>query len=292
MTTIRYERAPSLAEALEIRAARPVTVVAGGTDVYPARTARLAFGDPAPIDVLDISGIPGLGGLALQADGSVRIGALATWSAVAAADLPAAFDGLRAAALRIGGAQVQNRGTVAGNLVTASPAGDGIVCLASLDATVELASRRGLRSLPVSDFVTGYRTTALGDDELVTAVTVPAPLEGEAGGFLKLGARAYLVISIAMVAGTLAVGADGRIRRARLAVGACGPRAERLPGLEADLAGRPAAEAAAAAAPAHLSALSPIDDVRATADYRRAAALRLVQDLLAALGRGAERRAA
>lgn len=287
----RYLRPRSLEEALEIRAGGPITVLAGGTDVYPARTARVGWGDMRRPDVLDVSAVPGLRGIARVEDGW-RIGATTTWSAIARAELPPVFAGLQGAARVVGGAQIQNRGTVAGNLCTASPAGDGIPALMSLDAKVELASLRGIRRLPVTDFVDGYRHTALAADELVTAVIVPDAAPGEAGLFLKLGARAYLVISIAMAAGTLALDAGGRIARIRLAVGACGPVAKRLTALEARLAGLEPLEAAAAVTESDLEELSPIDDVRASAEYRRAAALSLVRDLVAGLAGTGTREAA
>lgn len=287
----RYHVPRTLDEALKIRAGSPVTVLAGGTDVYPARTARIgwgAFGDP---DILDIGGLAELRGIVDGGD-SVRIGALVTWTDVKAADLPPAFAGLQAAARQVGGAQVQNRGTLAGNLCTASPAGDGIPCLLALGAAVELASPGDQRLVPVENFVMGYRATALRADELVTAIVVPKPAPSTVGGFGKLGARRYLVISIAMVAGVLEIDPDGRIAGARIAVGACSAKAERLKTLEAALAGVTAREAADVVEAAHLSSLSPIDDIRASGAYRRDAAVTLVRDLLTRLGSQAVRRAA
>ncbi len=168
----RYFRPTSLDEAIAIKAAQDVTVLAGGTDVYPVRTARKAWGDPAHKPVLDITAIPGLRGITQEA-GGWRLGALTTWSDLATADLPPLFDGYRRAAREVGGLQVQNLGTLAGNLVTASPAGDGIPNLMALDAVVEVAGKGGTRTLPVSAFSTGYRSTALGTDEIVTALIVP-----------------------------------------------------------------------------------------------------------------------
>ena len=142
---------------------------------------------------------PACAAIARDEAGGWRIGALTTWTDVAEAPtLPAAFDGLRAAARPIGGRQIQNAGTIAGNLVNASPAADGTPNLLALDAVVELASAaRGVRRLPVGDFVTGNRSTVLAPDELVTAVLVPdAPPASPGPTFLKLGSRAYLVISI------------------------------------------------------------------------------------------------
>jgi N-methylhydantoinase B len=287
---MRYFRPTSLTEALAIRAEHDVTVLAGGTDVYPVRTARRAWGDPSHKDVLDLSAVPGLRGLT-EEPGHWRLGALTTWSDLARADLPPLFDGYRRAARAVGGAQVQNLGTLAGNIVTASPAGDGVPNLLALEAQVELASRTGTRTLPFSAFTTGYRQTALRPDEIVTALVVPK-LDGGRSTFLKLGARTYLVISIAMVAAVVATGPDGRIASARIAVGACSAVAQRLGALEAALIGVPLAEAAGLVAAEHLAPLTPIDDVRASAAYRLAAAGTLVRDALAELASPQTRRAA
>jgi CO/xanthine dehydrogenase FAD-binding subunit len=137
--------------------------------------------------------------------------------------------------------------------------------------------------MPIGQFVTGNRRTAKRPDELVTGLFVPSPLPGTTvrSAFEKLGSRAYLVISIAMVAVAVEIAADGTIARARVAVGACSEVAQRLPALEAALAGAPAtAPSALIASPEHLIGLSPIDDVRGTAAYRREAAVELVRRAL------------
>lgn len=252
----------------------PWVVVAGATDHYPARVGRLPRED-----VLDVTAIAGLRGIE-TVEGGWRIGALTTWTDLAEADLPPLFDGLRAAALAIGGLQIQARATVVGNVCNASPAADGVPNLLALDAVVELSSAAGPRQVPIGEFVTGNRRTVRRPDELVTGLLVPAPLPAThvRSAFEKLGSRAYLVISIAMVAAVVEIGVDARIARARVAVGACSEVAQRLVGLEADLAGRPASpETAAIVGAGHLEALSPIDDVRGTAAYRRDAAVVLVR---------------
>lgn len=288
---MRYHRPKTLDEALAIRASEDVMPLAGGTDVYPAKVTRAGWGDMRHKDVLDLSLLRDLRGLN-ESDAGWRIGALATWSDVAEAGLPVAFDGLRAAAREVGGVQIQNRGTIAGNICTASPAGDGAPSLLALEAVVEIASRSGVRHVPMRDFITGYRATACGAGELVTAIHVPKPPEGARGAFLKLGARRYLVISIAMIGGVLAADAAGRITHARLGIGACSAAPQRLDALEADLLGAPLAEAATRVTVAHLAHLSPIDDVRATAAYRREAALQLTRDLLQTFATLMSRRAA
>jgi xanthine dehydrogenase small subunit len=277
-----YFRPSSLAEALAIRARQPVTVLAGGTDVYPARASRVGWGDMRRDDILDISAIAELKGIA-EEPGRLRLGALATWDELRRAALPPALAGYQKAARDVGGAQVQNRGTLVGNVCTASPAGDGIPCLLSLDAEVELASARGRRVVPMAAFIDGYRHTVCAPDELVTALLVPRPPEGACGGFLKLGARRYLVISIVMAAAVLAADAAGTITHARIAVGACSAVAQRLRELERVLMGRPLRAAPELVQTGHLAPLKPIDDVRATAAFRRAAAVDVVRDLLAGL---------
>jgi N-methylhydantoinase B len=286
-----YFRPTSLAEALAIRARQPVTVLAGGTDVYPARANRVGWGDMRRDDILDISAIAELKGIA-EEPGCFRLGALTTWDEMRRALLPAAFAGYQKAARDVGGAQVQNRGTLVGNICTASPAGDGIPCLLTLDAEAELASARGRRVVPMREFVDGYRHTACAADELVTAILIPRPPAGARGDFVKLGARRYLVISIVMAAAVLAADAAGTVTHARVAVGACSAVAQRLPQLEQVLTGRPLAEAPGLVAAAHLSPLSPIDDVRGSGAFRAAAALEVLRDLLAGLAHASMRSAA
>jgi xanthine dehydrogenase small subunit len=287
---VAYYRPSTLADALAIRASRDVTIIAGGTDVYPARTARLAWGDPTHADVLDITALPGLDRIDETADG-YRIGCLVTWTALARASLPALFDGYRLAAREIGGLQVQNRAMLVGNICTASPAGDGMPNLLVLDAAVELTSEAGIRQVPIAAFIDGYRHTVCRADEIVTALTVPK-LAGARGDFRKLGARKYLVISIAMVAAVVATDAQGRLTDVRIAVGACSAVAQRLTALETALTGVPLAQAAERVTPDHLSMLTPIDDVRGSARYRASAALTLTRDVLAGLAAEPIRRVA
>ncbi len=279
---VAYHRPATLDEALALRASGDVMPIAGGTDVYPAKAARVGWGDMRHKDVLDISRLPELRGIAEQGD-HWRIGALTTWSELIAAELPPLFDGLKLAAREVGGVQIQNRGTVAGNLCTASPAGDGLPNLFALDAEIELVSASGGRRVAVREFLTGYRQTACRTDEIVTAILVPKLAGPTRSHFLKLGARRYLVISIVMAAGVIETTPDGRIAAARIAIGACSPVPQRLTTLEAALQGQPLASAAGLVEPRHVAQLKPIDDIRASADYRRHAALTLTRDLLSDL---------
>ena len=271
-----YARPGELDEALRLMAGGRWTVLAGGTDLYPATTARAL-----PGDVLDIGGIEKLRGIA-ETEIHWRIGGRTTWTEVLRAALPPAFDALKLAAREVGAVQIQYAGTVAGNLCNASPAADGVPALLVLDAEVELSSASGTRTLPLRDFLTGPRRTGLRPDELLTAVLIRKGSADERSYFLKLGARKYLVISIAMAAVRLVVEA-GRVAEAAIAVGACSGVAQRLGTVEAALAGLPAdARLPQAVHDADVAAhLSPIDDVRGTSAYRARAAAELVRRALA-----------
>jgi CO/xanthine dehydrogenase FAD-binding subunit len=271
-----YLRPTRLDEALQALT-RSRTVLAGGTDFYPARVGR-AIDD----DVLDITAIAALRGIT-HGDGGWRLGATTTWSELLDADLPPLFDGLKQAAREVGGRQIQNAGTLAGNLCNASPAADGVPPLLALDAEVELAGPSGTRRLPLASFITGNRRTALAAHELMIAVHIPKPAHQARSAFLKLGARRYLVISIAMAAATLEID-GGRIAAARIAVGACSAVAQRLPLLEAALLGAPLDRRLGNLVdPAQLAPLAPIDDVRGSAAYRRDAVVTLLRRLLSGL---------
>ncbi len=275
-----YLRPTDLAEALTALKGRQLSILAGGTDFYPARVDR-----PLPDDVLDISALAGLSGVREEPE-VYRIGALTTWSDVLAAPLPPLFDGLKLAAREIGGRQVQNAGTLAGNLCNASPAADGIPALLALEAEVELSAHDRSRRVPLAAFVLGSRRTARRADELVTAILVPRWGPNARSTFCKLGARRYLVISIVVVAATLEASADGTVARAAIAVGACSEVARRLAGLEAKLVGKPLTPALADLLSGDdLAGLTPISDIRGSGEYRRDAAMTLLLRALAELGR-------
>ena len=266
-----YHRPDTLQGALDVLAERPVTTAAGCTDLFPATQARTLSGP-----VLDITGIPELRGISRD-EGAVRIGATTSWTDVIRADLPPAFGMLKQAAREVGSVQIQNSGTVAGNICNASPAADGMPCLMALDAQVELASATGTRTLPLSHFVNGPRQTALEPGELVTAITIPEAATRGTSRFLKLGARKYLVISIAMVAVRLDIEGD-TVCDAALAVGACSAVATRLTDLEATLTGQSASDLSQHITHATVAAaLSPIDDIRADGPYRAHAAAELLR---------------
>lgn len=273
-----YLRPTELDEALQALAAGDRIIVAGGTDFYPARV-----GKPVDEDILDVTAIDGLRRIEQRGD-HFHIGATATWTDLIRADLPEWFRAMKQAAREVGGVQIQNAGTIVGNICNASPAADGVPGLVALDASVLLGSVSGEREVPISEFVLGNRKTARKRDEMVLGLNIPVCGTGARSTFLKLGARKYLVISIVMVSAVLEVAADGTVARLRVAVGSCSEVAKRLAALEADLAGKPAdGSLAERVTEDHIAPLSPIGDVRGSAEYRSDAALTLVRRAIAEL---------
>jgi CO/xanthine dehydrogenase FAD-binding subunit len=273
LAVAEYFRPGLIEEALDLLKRAPFTVLAGGTDHYPARVGR-----PLDEDVLDITAIETLRGIE-ERDGHFRIGALTSWRQICDARLPPWFDGLKLAAREVGGLQVQNAGTIGGNLCNASPAADGVPPLLAMGAEVELASADGVERLPLAELILGNRRTARRGDQLLSAIVVAKPgKECAAGHFLKLGARRYLVISIVAVAANLELEDDGCVASARIAVGACSPVAKRLPGAERALLGATCDRSLGSLVQTeHLAPLGAIDDVRGSAEYRLDAALTLVR---------------
>ena len=268
----------ALDDALNVLERNDANVVAGGTDFYPGLNGR-----KPPSIILDASNIRELKGITRTATGW-RVGASATWSELIRTPLPGCFDGLKAAGREVGSIQIQNAGTVAGNICNASPAADGVPPLLALDAEVEIASASGFRQVPLASFVRGVRKVDLEPGELVVAVRIPAVPEHSASSFLKLGSRKYLVISIVMVAALAWTDDRGVIEGMRIAIGACSPVAARLRKLEARLTGMRAEDVCGAVpvSTEDLSDLSPISDVRGSAEYRMAAAAELCGRAVAA----------
>ena len=273
-----YLRPTELSEALRALSSAPLAVLAGGTDFYPARVGR-----PVREDILDITALAGLRGVSEDQE-FLRIGALVSWSELVRHPLPRLFDGLKLAAREVGGLQIQNAGTVAGNVCNASPAADGVPPLLALDAVVELAALDGVRRLPLSEFIAGARATQRRFDELVIAILILHWRRVARSTFRKIGARRYLVISIVMVAATIELDTHGAVAHAAVAVGACSEVAQRLPKLEARLIGKPLSSSLADVVRSDdLARLTPISDVRGSAEYRQDAALTLVRRSLALL---------
>lgn len=243
-------RPRSLDEALRLRAAHPdARPIQGGTDVM----VELTFGHLRPEALLDLSEVAELRGVA-EEGGSLRLGAGLTYTEAMRGPLATRLPALAEAARTVGSPQIRNRGTIGGNLGTASPAGDALPPLLAERAEVELASVRGVRALPLEEFLLGVKRTALAPDELVTAVLVRP--SGGAQTFAKVGPRNAMVIAIC----SLAVVVDTEAGEVRAAFGSA---ATTVRGVTVPLA-------EAAELPDRVAeAASPIDDVRATAAYRR-----------------------
>lgn len=275
----RYAKPKTLDEALALLGKGAWRVVAGATDFYPALGNR-----PLQDDVLDINAIDELRGVS-STDTHFILGARTTWTEVIHAELPPAFEALKQAAREVGSVQIQNVASVAGNLCNASPAADGVPALLALDAEVELRSQQAATTVLLGEFIVGNRRTMLRPDEMVTSIRVPRTSVEGRSAFVKLGARRYLVISIAMAAARLVLAPDDRIAEAAIAVGACSPMARRLGGLEAALVGQRPEDIGRVTRDTAFEELSPIDDIRGSAAYRREAAQEIVvRALLRAVG--------
>ena len=241
-------------EALQLKAERPDAVpLQGGTDLL----VELNFDRRRPDVILNLAEVPELRGWSRE-DGIVRLGAGLTYTEAMGAPLPA----LAEASRTVGSPQIRNRGTIGGNLGTASPAGDALPPLLAEEGEVELASVRGERRLPLREFLVGPKRSALAADELIAGVRVRA--SGEPQTFMKVGPRNAMVIAIA----SLALVADRQRGELRASFGSCGP--------VAGFVSCPIEEAAALPERV-VAAARPIDDVRGTAAYRRHA-LRVLAD--------------
>jgi CO/xanthine dehydrogenase FAD-binding subunit len=286
----------TLQEALGLLAAAPaggIKALAGGTDLFANRAIGRRFLDLSKLTCLNDAYI---------VHGQrpyLRLGASYSWAQCQTDQLQrlagrqAGFDALSLAAREIGGQQIQERGTLVGNICNASPAADGVPVLLSLGAQVECVSLRGDRVLCLEDFVLGPRRTALANDELVVALRIPlcASQLHCASHFQKLGARASLLISIAMVSVWMAcetVAGKTNLVDIRIAVGSCSPVAMRLKRLESQLTGLELQVAKSVVLNStwkdELLMLTPLDDVRASAEYRvHAAGILLSRSLICAM---------
>jgi len=252
--------------------------LAGGTDLMVQMTGEI--GEP-PDRVLDIWALDELRGIAVESDALV-IGALATYTELRQSPLVAEFvPALAEAAATIGAAQIQNRGTLGGNIANASPAGDTLPVLLALGAQIVLGCAAGERTVAADDFWTGYRTTARRPDELVVRIRVPLASD-RVVRFRKIGTRRAQAISkVVMALAWRSTTDEGPWTDVRLALGSVAATTIRAAGAESVLEGaRPTRETADAAAAALTGELQPIDDVRSTADYRRTVAGRVLHRLI------------
>jgi carbon-monoxide dehydrogenase small subunit/xanthine dehydrogenase small subunit len=276
--TLAIRSPRTLDDALRLLAGGGRRPIAGGTDVM----VGLGAGATAP-PLLDLSGLDALRGIRVQPVGdgeALVLGALTTYaemrrSPAIAAHMPV----LAEAAAGVGAAQIQGRGTIGGNVVNASPAGDMLPILLATDATILLRSLHGARSVPAGSFWTAYRTTALAPDELVVGVRIPLR-DGREVRFRKVGGRRALAIGKVIVAAAFRLD-DGRWRDVRVAAGSVAPTPIRATATEAILEGAPATPETIERAAVRIAAeISPIDDVRSTAVYRREVAGRVLRRML------------
>ena len=266
-----------LSDAYALLADGPWRPVAGGTDLLVQITGELG---PPPERVLDIWGLDELRGIGV-ADGWLTLGALTTYTAIRRSPvvrehLPA----LAEAAATIGAIQIQNRGTIGGNIVNASPAGDSLPVLLATEAVIVLGGPRGEREVEAGAFFIGYRQTARADDELVLRVRIPLPA-GRQVRFRKVGTRRAQAISKVVIGLAWRPDGEGRWREVRVALGSVAERPIRSGAAEAALTGaRPTRETADRAAAAVAAGIKPIDDVRSTAVYRRAVTAKVLHRLV------------
>jgi carbon-monoxide dehydrogenase medium subunit len=275
------ESVATLADAYRLLASgddwRPM---AGGTDLLVQITGELA---PPPARVLDLWRLDDLRGISVD-DGRLILGALTTFTEIRRSKLcQEHLPALVEAAATIGAAQIQNRGTIGGNVANASPAGDTLPILLATDAELVLGSVRGERAVPAGAFWTGYRQTARRPDELLTRIRVPLPRDRRVR-FRKVGTRHAQAISKVVMA--LSWREDGGVwRDVRLGLGSVAPTPVRAVETERVLEGAAPRRATADHAASTLAAeIRPIDDVRSTADYRRIVAARVLHRLLREAG--------
>lgn len=267
----------SLAEAYALLADAPHRPVAGGTDLLVQITGEL--GEP-PERVLDIWHLDELRGIRMESNALV-LGALTTYAEMRRSPLIAEFlPAFAEAAATIGAAQIQNRGTLGGNVMNASPAGDMLPLLLACDAQLVAGTAAGERSIPARDFWPAYRRTALEPTELLLRLSIPLPT-GRQLRYRKVGTRRAQAISKVVMALAWQADGDESWHDVHLALGSVAPTPVRAPATEAVLEGAEPSEAIADRAASTLAGeLSPIDDVRSSADYRRAVAARAFHRLL------------
>jgi xanthine dehydrogenase iron-sulfur cluster and FAD-binding subunit A len=263
-----YLRPTDLAEALDLleRYGDQARVIAGGTDVI----VELQRGVKPTRTLIDITGLHSLKYIRYEAD-MLSLGALATHNdVIMSADCQQHCLPLAQACWEVGAPQIRTRATIAGNLITASPANDTITPLLALNAQVVLVSKRGERIMPLHEFYTGFRKTALKPGELLREIRVPAMAANQRGLFLKLGLRRAQAISVINIAFVLTF-ADQIVSDARITLGCLAPTCVRAHTVEAFLMGKSLDEAVCTeAGRLALNDAAPIDDVRASATYRNA----------------------
>jgi xanthine dehydrogenase FAD-binding subunit len=273
---VKFIRAQSLAEATDNLSREPLRVLAGGTDL--AIEYRRAL--PDWNGMLHVGRIPELRAIDVSAT-EITIGAAVPYSEILDLECgDSALAVLRDACATIGSPGIMNLGSLGGNLGTASPSGDGSLALLAIDAIVNVASSSGTRSIPIDQFFLGPRRSVLRAEELIVSVTIPRiKFERRASVFRKVGNRDGSILSVAAVAVALSVDAQNRCSMARVAFGAVAPTPRRAPAVEGLLTGKPFdALPSLEWNEAVWSDISPIDDQRSTAWYRREVVPVLLRD--------------
>lgn len=289
MQEFDFQSPQTLDEVFQCLAAPGAHLIAGGTDVIP----RMRAGIFPAAQLIDLNRVEALRYIR-EEDGGIRLGALTTYAEILRSPLLAQFaSALGAATRRVASPMARQRGTLGGNLANASPAADSVPPLLVLDSWVRLAGPHGMRELPLTEFFRGPGKTVLAPDEIIESIFFHKHAPSWGFGYEKLGPRQGMTISILSAAAALELGTDGRIKAVRIALGAAAPTPVRCPRAEQALLGHlPAAPAWQSAAENLSVDISPIDDVRASGEYRRKAAGVLVTRALQSAAESAQRSAA
>ena len=251
-----------------------LTIAAGCTDLFPI-TNNMSLDK----NILDITNIKSIKGFQFNSK-ETKIGSATTWTDIINENLPSCYDMLKACAKEVGSIQIQNLGTIGGNICNASPAADSIPCLLALDAKLELSSANNQRIIPIDEFILGSRKTKLEQGEILTSIIIPKEKENGSSSFRKIGARKYLVISISMVACRILI-SNNIIEDISISVGSCSEVAKRIFSIERQLIKKDINEDIFNQVDfSQLKEISPITDIRSTHVYRLKASQSLIKDVV------------
>ncbi len=251
-----------------------LTIAAGCTDLFPI-TNNMSLDK----NILDITNIKSIRGFEFN-NKETKIGSVTTWTDIINENLPSCYDMLKACAKEVGSIQIQNLGTIGGNICNASPAADSIPCLLALDAKLELSSINNKRIISIDEFILGSRKTKLEKGEILTSIIIPREKEKGSSSFRKIGARKYLVISISMVACRILI-SNNVIEDISISVGSCSEVAKRIFSIERQLIKKDINEDIFNQVDfSQLNEISPITDIRSTHVYRLKASQSLIKDVV------------
>ena len=230
-------------------------------------------------NILDITNIKSIRGFEFN-NKETKIGSATTWTDIINENLPSCYDMLKECAKEVGSIQIQNLGTIGGNICNASPAADSIPCLLALDAKLELSSINNKKIIPINEFILGSRKTKLEQGEILTSIIIPKEKEKGSSAFRKIGARKYLVISISMVACRILI-SDNVIEDVAISIGSCSEVAKRIFSIERQLINKNIKEDIFNQVDfSQLNEISPITDIRSTHVYRLKASQSLIIDVV------------